>query len=111
MKTASKIDFSPIQSLIDKIKENLQPNSIWLFGSRAKGTNREDSDWDLLVVVPDDSSQKSLDDPYLGWNLRRETNVPADVLVCSQSDFEDGSKTYNSICFEAAHFGKLIFEQ
>lgn len=24
---------------------------VWLYGSRARGTNRADSDWDLLILV------------------------------------------------------------
>ena len=27
---------------------------VWLYGSRARGTAREDSDWDILVLTPDD---------------------------------------------------------
>lgn len=43
----------------DQIKANvLEVNpeaEVWLYGSRARGTAREDSDWDVLVLTPDDS--------------------------------------------------------
>ncbi|MCR4826365.1 MAG: nucleotidyltransferase domain-containing protein, partial [Bacteroidales bacterium] len=43
----------------DSIKANVlevNPNAeVWLYGSRARGTAREDSDWDVLVLTPDDS--------------------------------------------------------
>src|SRR5687768_4457841 len=41
----------PIAPLIDRIREQFHPRQIWLFGSRARGDNRDDSDWDLLAVV------------------------------------------------------------
>jgi len=31
--------------------------SLWLYGSRARGTAREDSDWDLLILL-DEENQK-----------------------------------------------------
>ncbi|TIL76114.1 MAG: nucleotidyltransferase domain-containing protein [Mesorhizobium sp.] len=43
-----------IKPLIDEIRLRLSPDSIWLFGSRARGDNRPDSDWDILVALPDD---------------------------------------------------------
>ncbi len=47
-----------IDVMKDKIKANvLEVNpeaEVWLYGSRARGTAREDSDWDILVLTPDD---------------------------------------------------------
>lgn len=41
-----------------KIKDNVlgvDPNAeVWLYGSRANGQAREDSDWDVLVLTPND---------------------------------------------------------
>lgn len=34
--------------------------SLWLYGSRARGTARTDSDWDLLILL-DEDKQKSTD--------------------------------------------------
>ncbi len=35
-------------------------SSLWLYGSRARGTARDDSDWDLLILL-DEEKQKSTD--------------------------------------------------
>lgn len=47
-----------IETMKDQIKANvLEVNpeaEVWLYGSRARGTAREDSDWDVLVLTPDD---------------------------------------------------------
>ena len=34
--------------------------SLWLYGSRARGTAHEESDWDLLILL-DEDKQKSTD--------------------------------------------------
>ncbi|KMO29204.1 hypothetical protein VQ02_30235 [Methylobacterium variabile] len=61
------------------------PLDIWLFGSRARGQARADSDWDLLVVLPDDVDDALLD-PAFGWRLQRDSGVRADVLTATQGD-------------------------
>ena len=39
--------------LCDRLVFALRADAIWLFGSRARGDARPDSDFDLLVVLPD----------------------------------------------------------
>ena len=46
------IETSQILSVADKIAKQFQPERIILFGSYAYGTPNEDSDIDLLVVMP-----------------------------------------------------------
>ena len=48
----SMIETSQILSVADKIAEQFQPERIILFGSYAYGTPNEDSDVDLLIVMP-----------------------------------------------------------
>lgn len=104
------LDLSPIQVLLRLIEETWAPLTIWLFGSRARGQARADSDWDLLVVVPDEVAAQIGADPLAGWNLRRRAGVRADVIVCGESDFREGSKVPNTLAYEAAHEGILIYE-
>ena len=46
------ITFSQIHQVSDEIARRFQPERIILFGSYAYGTPNEDSDVDLLVVMP-----------------------------------------------------------
>jgi hypothetical protein len=39
--------------MIAQIVDELQPEQVWLFGSRARGEARTDSDWDLMAILPD----------------------------------------------------------
>ena len=40
--------------------------SLWLYGSRARGTAHTDSDWDLLILL-DEDKQKSTDFAQYGY--------------------------------------------
>jgi predicted nucleotidyltransferase len=46
------ISISQIQAFSQQIAENFQPERIILFGSYASGQPTEDSDVDLLVILP-----------------------------------------------------------
>lgn len=106
------VDLAPIASLLDLITQELGPDAIWLFGSRARGEARPDSDWDLLVVVPDEREAMGALDSDLAWSLRKRSGVRADIIVCTATDFRDGSTTPNTLAYEVAHRGgRLIHER
>jgi len=72
----------------EKILE-IAPNSrIILFGSRADGTNREDSDYDLLVQIPEFLSD--IKRKELSINIRRSIDfleIPVDILINSVEEY------------------------
>lgn len=105
----SGIDLRAIADLLDRIVRRWQPVSIWLFGSRARGEATATSDWDLLVVVPDETAE--VDDPLAGWRLKKDFAVPSDLFLCRSSDFDEDRNTPNTIAFEAAHGGVRIHER
>ena len=96
------IDLHPVQSLLDRIVSSWHPREIWLFGSRARGTAAANSDWDLLVVVPDELAPVGFDDPMAVWNVKQGAGVRADVLVCRASEFDEDRETHNTIAYDAA---------
>ena len=54
--------------------------SLWLYGSRARGDARPDSDYDLLVLYDKDSlSEKDTDIIYqmssFGWDIGKDINT------------------------------------
>jgi uncharacterized protein len=94
--------------LLDRIASRWHPREIWLFGSRARGTSAPGSDWDLLVVVPDDLAADGFDDPMTVWSVKQGTGVRADVLVCRASEFDEDRGTHNTIAYDAAVEGVRI---
>jgi hypothetical protein len=82
-----------IAFLRDRLVAGLKPRSIWLFGSRARGDARPDSDFDMLVVLPDGLA----DEEYSHLAVARPVvacGLGCDVVPASWSTFvgEKGEK-------------------
>lgn len=99
---------SNLARLVDRIVAKTAPEAIYLFGSRARGEARADSDYDLLVIVPD---QK----PKEFWSLKtlaripRDPGIPADVVACRRSIFEQRKLQVGTLSYKAAHEGQLVY--
>jgi hypothetical protein len=96
--------------LITRVVERLQPEQIWLFGSRGTGTSQPDSDYDLLVVVPDDapSEHVSLSAAYAS---RRGSGVAADIVPCRRRQFEEAKNRVGTLSYTAFHRGRMVYER
>jgi HEPN domain-containing protein len=95
--------------LVAVIVEELHPEEIWLFGSRARGDAHSDSDYDVFVVVPDDTPRKKigLASTYeLAWKAR----VPADVFACARDVFEQERNLIGTMCYTVAREGVAIYD-
>ena len=69
---------------IKELGEKILPEgaSLWLYGSRARGDARPDSDYDLLILLDKDVlKERDTDVIYemaeLGWDLSAEINAHA----------------------------------
>lgn len=113
MKAASQSPLevpSEIRPLIDEIKTRLQPETVWLFGSRARGDNRPDSDWDILVALPDDADPELLD-PLVGWTIQHELGIPATILSTTSGALTESWGARNTIGYVIARDGRLLHER
>lgn len=76
-----------LAEIVRRLVEAYRPERIYLFGSVARGEAGPDSDYDLMIVVPDDATPERRDSD-LAYHVLRGTGVAADVLVCTHSYFE-----------------------
>jgi predicted nucleotidyltransferase len=105
-----EIDLAPIHVLLDRIVATWRPTQVFLFGSRARGEAQTESDWDLFAVVPDDVPEDQLG-PLASWRLRKESRTRADVVTCHASDFSEDRDTPNTMAYEVAREGVLLYER
>lgn len=78
-----------IETIKQQFVEHLSPRRIYLFGSFAKGTQREDSDFDFYIVMPDDSGNRNelLRKAYrLLKGLKRRS---VDIVLNYESSFQE----------------------
>lgn len=76
---------------IDRIRKAVRqgdPNAeVWLFGSRARGDHRPDSDWDVLVLVDNervtDAMENRLRDGL--YDLELEGGQPISLFIYPRS--------------------------
>lgn len=76
-----------LDEITRRLVEELQPEQIILFGSHAWGTPSEDSDIDLVLVMPDAAGKRS----ELGLRARAalwDLGISKDILVMTRSRLE-----------------------
>jgi len=86
MTTEHHLQEAKLAEAVRRLREAYAPERIYLFGSRARGDAGEDSDYDLLVVVADDSAPEARTSK-LGYQALRGTGIAADVVVCTHTYF------------------------
>jgi predicted nucleotidyltransferase len=104
------VDLERIAPLIRRIVERLDPEEIWLFGSRAEGRARPDSDYDLLAVLGDEASEADLD-LVRAWEITCGLGIPADLVPCKRADFEGEKDEVGTLPRAAYHRGRRIYER
>ena len=66
---------------------DLDPEAVWLFGSRAEGRASPDSDFDLLVVTKVEDGENGFD--YDAYAPIKDLGVGCDVVPCRADDFKE----------------------
>jgi uncharacterized protein len=72
---------------VRRLTQAYHPHALYLFGSKARGDDSVDSDYDLLIVV-DDSAPAELKRSRRAYEALRGAGIPTDVLVCTRSYFD-----------------------
>lgn len=94
---------------VRRLAEAYQPERIYLFGSKARGDAGPDSDYDLLVIVPDDAPPERRRSA-LAYEVLWEAGTPADVLVWEKASFERRLHVVASLPATVMREGKLVYD-
>jgi predicted nucleotidyltransferase len=88
------LDDALLKTVTQRLVAEFQPEQVWLYGSHAWGHPHEDSDVDLLVVVPH-SDETPIRRSQRAHRCLRGLRMPKDVLVETRQEV-DRVKEFNT---------------
>jgi len=97
-----------LDAIVGKIGLLLPDAKVYLFGSFATGAQREDSDIDLCVVVPEFQVRQMETILSIRKAIRGATKIPVDVLAFRRDEFESRAKLRSTIQYAIANKGVLL---
>lgn len=100
-------DVCALAPIVERLIEAYKPERIYLFGSKARGDYGPDSDFDLMVVVPD-SAPNDRKRSRLAYEVLRGTGTAADVLVYTRGAFESRLHLAASLPATVLREGRLV---
>jgi predicted nucleotidyltransferase len=98
-----------IDDIVRRIVETAQPEKIILFGSRARGDARPNSDFDLLVIKESNEPGYRRDAPL--YVALARMNVEVDVLVYTPEEVAEWAQVPQAFVTTATREGKIVYER
>jgi len=102
-----------LDRMVEAIVREVDPEEIWLFGSRARGEAREYSDVDLLVIEREPFTKGGRRWRHLSrlYDLAAERRLPVDILLYSQDEVSLWREHAGHILGTALQYGRRIYER
>lgn len=98
-----------LQKIVEVLKEE-GAEKVYLFGSRANGTARPDSDYDIMMIKKHDENKWHEEGLRAYRRLIREVDQPLDFIMYSPEKFEQYKNVKGFIIYDAFTKGRLIYE-
>lgn len=98
-----------LESMVGRLRDALNPDLIYLFGSRARNEAGADSDYDFFVVVPHSDKPRYQRDREAYLALCGN-GVGKDVVVVTRDEFETSRRTSVSLTSTVLSEGILLHE-
>ena len=96
-----------LQQMVLRLVQRFDPEQIILFGSRARGQARLDSDYDLLVVMPLTDSKRA---QQVAMRMAlHDFNVPKDVIVVTPEEVARQYRIVGTLICPALREGKVLY--
>lgn len=99
-----------ILDVTNRLVQEFNPETIFLFGSHIWGIPNADSDLDLLVILSNSeisSSKRST----LAYRCLRDIPYPLDILVKTREEVEKFAQIPQSLEHQILYKGKCLYEQ
>jgi uncharacterized protein len=104
----TRVDDPRLGEIVRRLVDALQPRAMYLFGSRARGDNKDDSDYDVLVVV-----DKKPPTPHAlqerAYGSLEGVGAGVDVVVVTRKYFEGRREVVASLPATVLRDGRLLY--
>jgi predicted nucleotidyltransferase len=104
-----KADETVLSEVVRRLVEALDPDRVILFGSRARGDHRPDSDVDLLIVR--DSTEPRHRRVIRAYRALRGLGIPKDILWYTPQEVADWVGVVNHVICRALNDGLALYEK
>jgi predicted nucleotidyltransferase len=99
---------SQLAGIISRLVDALNPEMVYVFGSRARGGARADSDVDLMVVVTDSNLPGYRRDQE-AYRIAEGRDFALDLVVVTRSEFEEWLDNPASFSATVLREGKALY--
>ena len=100
---------SGLDQIVDRLVKGLHPDRIYLFGSQVREEAASDSDFDLLVIVPESNMPRHQRESY-SYDLLWGLTTPVDVIVLTQEEFNRTSQVRTSLASNVQAEGRILYD-
>lgn len=104
-----QIDQQLKRKIVDRIVNTIFPEKVVLFGSRARGEARSDSDIDLLVIARSQQPRYRRSAPLYG--VLSDILAPMDISVYTPEEVNDWCEVRQAFVTTALREGAVLYEK
>jgi predicted nucleotidyltransferase len=93
---AQPIVDAKLEEIVKKLVDKFHPKKVYLFGSRAKGTEKPNSDYDIFLIVEKSDltpAKRQVEAEKVLWGMW----IPVDVFIYTEKEFEDWKNELNTV--------------
>ena len=98
-----------VEEIVERIRRVVDPERIILFGSRARGTARPESDYDLLIIAPSDQPRWRRTVPL--YRALAGMGAPKDILWWTPEEVEEWQGVRSHFISTVLREGKVLYER
>jgi predicted nucleotidyltransferase len=108
LKAVKTIPSGLLETVVERLKAEFQPDEIYLFGSHAWGVPTDDSDVDLMVIVRD-SAEKAIRRMQRAHRCLSGLGFPKDVLVPTRAQVDRYKHLQASLFHQVLAKGRKLY--